>query len=165
MTLDELLAIEEIKQLRSKYSYCYDSADIDGLMSLFTDDAVCEWDASHGGTWDGAEAIRRNYLACFQAYGEGQPWKVMHAVTNPWIAFVDETTAEGRWFMLDFNFLDLTPDPLGCIGIYNDLYKKVDGKWLIHRCKIDFLYPNRELVGGTPGTMWTKKTAAPSEGL
>lgn len=45
----------------------------------------------------------------------------------------------------------MTADPLGCIGIYNDLYHRVDGGWKIPRTRLDFLYPDRNITGGVPG--------------
>lgn len=150
MTVDEMLAMEEIKQLRSKYSHCYDANDLDGLVELFTDDAICEWDQAHGGAWVGKQAIRENYAHYFELFGR-RAWIVLHAVTNPWIEITSPNTAEGRWFMLDFNFCGLTEDPLGCIGIYDDLYHRVNGVWKIHRTRLDFLYPDRNITGGIPG--------------
>ena len=40
MTLDDLLDIEEIKQVRYLYSHYYDGNRLDDLVDLFTDDAV-----------------------------------------------------------------------------------------------------------------------------
>lgn len=150
MSLDELLAEEEIKKLRSKYSHFYDANRLDDLVDLFTDDAICEWDEAHGGSWVGKEQIRENYSRYFKEFGS-QEWIVMHAITNPWVEITSPTTAEGRFFMLDFNFCGLTSDPLGCIGVYDDLYKKIDGVWKIHRTRLDFLYPDRIITGGVPG--------------
>lgn len=150
MTVEEVIAREEILQLRSKYSHFYDANQLEELVDLFTEDAVCEWDEAHGGCWIGREEIRRNYSRCFKEFGDRE-WIVMHAVTNPWIEITSPDTAEGRWFMLDFNFCGLTQDPLGCIGVYDDLYKKVDGIWKIHRTRLDFLYPDRKITGGVPG--------------
>lgn len=150
MTIEELLEIEEIKKLRSQYSHFYDANRLDDLVNLFTQDAICEWDASHGGCWVGKEQIRANYERYFKEFGNKE-WIVMHAITNPWIELTGPDRAEGRYFMLDFNFCGLTKDPLGCIGVYDDAYKKIDGKWKIHRTRLDFLYPDRIITGGIPG--------------
>ncbi len=43
-------------------------------------------------------------------------------------------------------------NPLALFGVYDDVYRKVDGKWLIARTRIDFLWPNRSFFGyRTPG--------------
>ena len=43
MTIDELLDIESIRKLRTLYSYYLDAGELDPLVALFTDDAVCEF--------------------------------------------------------------------------------------------------------------------------
>jgi hypothetical protein len=69
----------------------------------------------------------------------------MHAVTNPWIRLIDEETAHGRWYLLDLNTTEGAENPLILFGVYDDVYKKVAGRWLIHRTRIDFLWPRREV--------------------
>ena len=55
-------------------------------------------------------------------------------------------TAKGRCYLLDLNLADGNPDPLFLFGVYDDLYKKVDGNWLIYRTRIDFLWPTRHIM-------------------
>jgi hypothetical protein len=43
MTVDELLEMEAIKQVRHLYSHYYDGNRLEDLVSLFTDDAICEF--------------------------------------------------------------------------------------------------------------------------
>ena len=93
MTLEELLEKETIKELRIMYSHYFDGKNIDGLVDLFTDDAVCEFGPNYGGDWVGKEQIRQNFAQ--YAEGEGAPFAVLHAVTNPWIRLIDESTANG----------------------------------------------------------------------
>ena len=145
MTIEELLTKEEIKELRICYSHHFDGKDIDALVDLFTDDAVCEFGPAFGGDWVGKDQIRRNFAAYAQQ--EGPPFGVLHAVTNPWIRLIDETTANGRWYLHDLFTAEGVENPLGLYGIYDDVYKKVDGRWLIHRTRIDFLWPRREYYG------------------
>ena len=71
----------------------------------------------------------------------------MHATTNPWIRLIDEDTAYGRWYLLDIITDPARENPLGLFGIYDDVYKKVDGDWKIHRTRIDFLWPQRDFTG------------------
>jgi hypothetical protein len=71
----------------------------------------------------------------------------MHSVTNPWIRLVDSTTANGRWYLHDLRTSEGADNPLILYGIYDDIYKKVFGKWRIHRTRIDFLWPQREFYG------------------
>lgn len=150
MTVAEYLEIEEIKKVRSLYSHYYDSNDLDSLVSLFTEDAVCEWDLDHGGTWKGIEEIRQRYHQWSEKFGNRE-FIVMHAVTNPWIELTGPDTAEGRWFLIDLNFTDSHVNPLRTAGIYDDEYKKINGIWKIRRTRLDFLWPKRHIKGGTPG--------------
>ena len=149
-TLEQLNDLEEIRKVRSLYSHFYDANDLENLMDLFTEDAVCEWDEKHGGTWVGKAKIREKYQYFFDLYSGY--FKVMHAVTNEWVELTGPCSAEGRCFLLDYNFIDSgKSSPLGTVGIYDDEYKKVDGKWKIYRTRIDFLWPDYEVIGGIPG--------------
>ena len=38
-------------------------------------------------------------------------------------------------------------NPLILFGVYDDVYKKVDGRWKIWRTRIDFLWPKRHYFG------------------
>ena len=63
MTIEELLEIEAIKNTRHLYSHYYDGNKLDELVSLFTDDAVCEFGPEFGGDWVGKDQIRAKYKA------------------------------------------------------------------------------------------------------
>ena len=145
MTLEELLEKETIKEIRIKYSHYFDGKMVDDLADLFCADAVCEFGPDYGGDWVGKEAIRANFAR--YAEREGPPFGVLHAVTNPLITLIDATTASGRWYLHDLNTQEGVDNPLILYGIYDDVYKKVFGKWLIQRTKIDFLWPKRQYTG------------------
>lgn len=141
MTIEELLEIEEIKNLRIMYSHNYDGARLDDLVDLFTDDAICEFGPEYGGDWIGKEAIRKNYDVNIS--GEGDPHEVMHAVTNHTVELTGPDSAKGRAYLLDLRTKVGVENPLLLFGIYDEIYKKVGGKWKIHRTRIDFLWPKR----------------------
>jgi hypothetical protein len=143
--IEELLEIEAIKNVRYGYCHYFDGKQIDDLVDLFTDDAVCEFGPAFGGDWVGREAIRKNFARYAEA--EGEAYGVLHAVTNPWIRLVDAETATGRWYLLDLNTTVGVENPLILFGIYDDVYKKSDGRWRIYRTRIDFLWPRREYYG------------------
>ena len=145
MTIEELLEIEEIKKLRIMYSHYFDGGDLDNLAMLFAEDAVCEFGAEYGGDWVGRATIKKNYGN--YATPDTPPHSFMHANTNPWIRLLDDTTANGRWYLLDLNLSPEAENPIALFGIYDDEYKKIDGKWYIQRTRIDFLWPRREFHG------------------
>ena len=145
MTIEELLAIEAIKNLRYSYAMYFDAQDLDKMMDLFTEDAVCEFGPAFGGDWVGKAQIREKFA---QVIGhEGPRFGVLHVVSNPWIRFIDDETANGRWYLQDLRTTEGVENPLILFGIYDDVYHKRDGRWLIHRTRIDFLWPRREFHG------------------
>lgn len=144
-TLQQLSDLEQIRTLRTVYSHFYDSQDLDGLCSLFADDAVCQWDERHGGTWRGIREIRQNYQNYFDLYPGC--FSVVHSVTNHWIDLTGDTTAHGRCFLLDFNFLKTERvSPLGTVGVYDDFYRKTADGWKFQRVSLDFLWPERAIL-------------------
>jgi ketosteroid isomerase-like protein len=143
-TLQDLLDVEEIKNLRTLYSHYFDGQEIDKLMGLFTEDVICEFGPEYGGNWVGHETIRKNFLGYME--NEGQPWSVMHAITNHIIELTGPDTARGRCYLLDLNLTDADQNPLFLVGVYDDLYRKADGRWLIDRTRIDFLWPDRHIM-------------------
>jgi hypothetical protein len=149
MTIEELLAIEEIRNLRLEYSASFDHQDLDALMSLFTADAVCDFGSY--GVWCGTDSIRRNYK---ENMGQvGSEFDSLHVVTNPLIKLTSPTTATGRWYLIDLltrqkpvTALETRgghDSPLLWLGLYEDDYCKVGDAWKIAYCKLSFLWPTR----------------------
>ena len=52
-----------------------------------------------------------------------------------------------RAYLLDLRTTEGVENPLILFGIYDDLYRKVDDAWKIHRTRIDFLWPRRQYLG------------------
>lgn len=145
-TIEQLLEIDAIKELRYLYSHFYDGNRLDDLIDLFTDDAVCEFGPNFGGDWVGKAFIRARYHDFLHGSARAVHSQ-MHAVTNPWIRLLSATEASGRWYQLNLNVSEGAANPLTLFGIYDDVYRKVDGDWKIHRTRIDFLWPKREFYG------------------
>jgi ketosteroid isomerase-like protein len=145
MTLEQLLQIEEIRQLRVRYSHCFDGQRLEELVDLFTEDAVCEFGPDFGGDWVGKARIRESYARYLAR--EGPEFGVLHAVTNHDVTLVDDTTALGRSYLLDLRTTEGVANPLILFGVYDDLYRKLGGAWKIHRTRIDFLWPKRHYTG------------------
>lgn len=143
MTIDDLLDIEKIKATRHLYSHYYDGGEVDKLAALFTEDAVCEFGPNYGGDWVGRETIHANYRKFMSRYGG--TFNVMHAVTNPFITLKGPDRAIGRWYLLDLRTAVGTENPLILFGLYDDEYRKTGDAWLIHRTRIHFLWPNRDV--------------------
>jgi len=154
MTIEELLSLEEIRNLRIGYAAHMDAQDVDALAALFTEDAVCEFGSY--GTWSGRRTIRENYVSVMAQVV--RPFDAIHVVTNPWVQLTSSDTAHGRWYLIEM-LPTQHPEsglatqgghenPLFYLGIYEDEYRKVEGRWLIARVKLHFLWPER--VGNGP---------------
>lgn len=153
MDLHEFLEKESIRELRYAYSACIDGQDYGQLATLFTEDAVCEFGMEFGGNWVGRETIATNYRTVMATYGG--PFEVIHVVTNPLITLTGPYTARGRWYLLDLLHRQQpgTPavtaggetNPLLYTAIYEDEYRKVEGRWLFSRIRIHLLWPLRTL--------------------
>ncbi|MCC6382038.1 MAG: nuclear transport factor 2 family protein [Dehalococcoidia bacterium] len=141
----ELLEIEAVRKLRVLYSHYFDIRDVNSLAGLFAEDAVCEFGESYGGDWVGRDAIRKGYAN--YATADAPPFSFMHAVTNAWVELTGPDTARGRAYLLDLNLAPGVEQPLLLVGVYDDLYRKIDGRWYITRTRIDFLWPRRDYHG------------------
>ena len=142
-TLDDLLDLEAIRDLRIKYSHYFDAGEVDRLVDLFTDDAVCEFGEDYGGDWVGRETIRQNYVR----YHEDEPaFRFLHATTNHLVELRGADRATGRAYLLDL-VLAAEGQPLQLLGIYDDDYVKQGGEWRIALTRIDFLWPRRSIPG------------------
>ena len=146
MTIDELLEIEEIRQLRYLYALYLDAGEIDKLVGLFTEDGVAEWPEHMGGFWIGRERMHQGWLDVYQE--ENSPFSMVHIATNPFVRLTGPDTANGRYYGISVHTSEEDiKDVINVIGIHDDLYKKVDGKWYFEKTRYDFLYPNRIYQG------------------
>ena len=146
MTMDDVINIEEIKQLKNLYSYYWDGGEVDKLMDLFTDDGACEFGAKYG-NWEGKAAVTAGFKGLLERHSaEGRrAFQVMHAFANPVIQITGPDTATGRWFLMEFTTTEGEAHPPRNFGIYHDEYRKVNGSWKIKRTSVDLLWPNRDV--------------------
>ncbi len=139
---NDIVEIEKIRKLRALYSYHFDSRNLDKLISLFTDDAVCEFSEEFGGSWVGIDAIRENYK--IQLDRLGKDWSTVHAITNH-VIDIEGDSASGQCYLLDY-IVSSESNPLFAIAVYYDDYKKVENQWRIHRTRLDFHWMNPGLL-------------------
>jgi hypothetical protein len=146
--LRELLEIEEIRRTRLLYSHLMDTARIDDLARIFTEDAVCEFGPY--GTWAGREAILKNY---HEVEDELPPFYAMHGTCDHLVELTGPDTATGRSYLYEpMTQKAADENPFIYLGAYDDEYQKVDGQWLIARCTLQFLWPERHTSSDFPGT-------------
>ncbi|MBF6643877.1 MULTISPECIES: nuclear transport factor 2 family protein [Chryseobacterium] len=150
-TVEDILAIERIKKLRIKYAHYLDSGNIEGLLSLFSADAICQTDRE---PWRGREEIRTGLEKAFADYDSQKhgSYPFLHAITNQWVELTGNGTAQGRCYLIDLvTQRDKGESPLLLLGIYSDEYRLIEDSWQITRSRLDLAWPQRDILGGEPG--------------
>jgi ketosteroid isomerase-like protein len=140
----QLLIEDDIRKVKILYSQLMDAGRIDDVAELFTEDAVCVF--GRFGEWHGRDEIRANFAAVDRDHHHGLPFHAMHATTDHWVEITGADTAIGRSYLIDL--VSGTPadgQPLVILGTYDETYRKVDGAWLIERCVLQFLWPDRHV--------------------
>ena len=145
-TIDRLLAIEEIKQLKARYFRFMDTKDWDGLRTIFCDDAVfaaraslsIEGRASEGRAADSNEWIHHggDNIVEFIKRAIGGARTVHHGHCHE-VEIVAPTEATGVIAMED-QIWDEAGQVLnlhGC-GHYHETYRWADGRWRILSSRI-----------------------------
>jgi ketosteroid isomerase-like protein len=123
---DDVAAICELK---TRYCWYFDDGDLDGVVALFTDDAVCELGSF--GSWRGREEIIAGYRG--QMVDSQVPGGRIHALSNPLIEVAGDH-ATGRWYLVDYDISGGSEQqPIRLLASYRDEYRCVDGQWLIVR--------------------------------
>ncbi len=150
MTVEELLEVESIRKLRVRYSYYLDAGELDSLVALFTDDAVCEFGPY--GVWRGRVMIAENYRRVLGGGLKRGPFQSLHVNTNHWVEITGEARAIGRLYLIDLAVGgDPKVNPMIWLGVYDEAYARVDGQWRIGRSSLQFMWPERHLTAGFPG--------------
>ena len=147
--LRNLLEVEAIKKVRQLYSHLMDTQQVDALVALFSEDAICEFGPDFG-TWHGRETISRNYHQVFTG-DAANAFQSMHNISNHWVELIGTNKAVGRSYLIDAVTTTAATDmPIVWLGVYDEAYEKVNGKWLISRCSLHFFWPKRGVGEGFP---------------
>ena len=145
--LDQLWDIEAIKQAQYTYAYNVDHGNLDGVMAVFSEDAIAEY-ALPGYPplqFVGKEAIEV-FLGAFVFPGN----PITHVMVMPYIV-VDGKKASGVFYLWNIsnpgvNCEDSEGDVGFIRGWYNNEYEKVKGEW-----KITHLRFSAEVTGTLQG--------------
>lgn len=144
-TLDELLAIEAIKQLKARYFLLMDTKRWDEWRELFTEDVRIEGGPRHDDRDAFVEFVRKG-LEDVQSAHQGH---------MPIIELTGETTARGTWAMSDdllfpsgHPWAGTEPRRLG-YGHYHEEYRKMDGEWRIAAMRLTRIVEWDEAAPGT----------------
>jgi hypothetical protein len=137
--LTQLLAIEQIKQVKARYFRSIDTKDIALLRTVFTDDATfdvrcsvtLEPDPEGRGYQEGGDAITAFIAAAIA------PNRCVHHGHCHEIEVLSETEARGVIAMEDMVYLEADQSLIfHGMGHYHETYRKVDGQWRIHTLRL-----------------------------
>ena len=126
LTVDDLIAMEEIKRLKYKYVRCLDQKRWDDIAECFVPAAVASYG---GGAWafEGRDAI----LDFLRSSMGSEKFLSGHRVGQPEIDITGPDTAKAIWALSDtVAQLEFGVDIRGG-AFYEDEYVKVDGEWKI----------------------------------
>lgn len=128
--------IEQIRQLKFRYCRCIDTANLDELKTLFTEDASVRY---QGGSYL-FEAQGRDKILEAIGYAFHSQAIALHHVNHPEIELISSTEAKGTWYLKDW-FLDLKNRIItDGSALYKDTYVKRNGNWLIQRATYERIY-------------------------
>ncbi len=137
MTAEDLLDIEAIKILKSRYFRFMDTKQWDNWAELFTADFYGIYTGDHPDIeFHGRDDIvskNREMLA---------EHRTVHHGHNPDITLTGNNTAIGVWAMMDY--VDIPGARFQGYGHYHDEYRKENGQWRIskvhlRRLRVDVL--------------------------
>jgi hypothetical protein len=129
MTVEELVDIEAIKQLKARYCRYLDTKDWSAWRAIFTDDFHSDTAESGGKVIDGAD----EFVAFTRKSLRNQA--TVHQVHAPEIELTSPTTARGIWALEDVVRFGPGVNLRG-YGHYEETYQKVDGQWHISSSKL-----------------------------
>jgi hypothetical protein len=145
-SLEDLLDIHAIQQLKHRYLRCLDQKDWATLRTCFTPDAH----ASYGGgskELDGVDAI----MAFLTESMGSEGMLTSHRGTQPEIDLVGPDEATGIWALEDVVIHQDFGVTIHGASFYEDRYVKVDGTWLIastgYKRTYEELWPRTSLQG------------------
>ncbi|MEF8900117.1 MAG: nuclear transport factor 2 family protein [Halovenus sp.] len=129
-TLEDRREIEELKHL---YGYYIDKKRWDDLFALFTEDVRLEF------SWEGMDSYEgRDSLEEYVESIESQRDFMSHMFHNP-VIDIDGDEAQGQWYF-EAVLTDHDGNALWSQGRYDDVYRRVDGEWKIHRVVTTYHY-------------------------
>jgi uncharacterized protein (TIGR02246 family) len=119
-----------IQQLIVKYAHVYDSLDVEGYVSVFTDDAKFTFT---GNELNGRDEIREFITGAKQRRESApdQTTKSYHSISNTRIQFESDTLAHHRSYWQVVSCTTGSPCAITNMGYYDDVVVKQDGEWLI----------------------------------
>jgi uncharacterized protein (TIGR02246 family) len=133
-TVERLVAIEEIKQLKARYFRCMDTKDWDGFTMVFAPDARMDVSGELSGDPTDGRGVTTGSreITAFVRESIDNVTTVHHGHT-PEIDVTSPTSAAGVWAMEDHLWWPEGPSTttMHGYGHYHETYEKQDGRWRI----------------------------------
>ena len=136
--LDRLVAIEEIKCLRARWSKLVDELRWQELSSVLAADAELDLSATASLAGAAIPSVRGAQAICdFLEARLGPQSRQVHIVTMPEIHLDSETEAHGSWRQESFIHTLAGKGKVGIgYGTIEDTYRKIDGRWLFQTMQV-----------------------------
>lgn len=133
-TLDDLLAIESIRQLKARYCLTCDSHDWAGYRACFTDDARISGDLPVDGAGESPTFAVDDWPA---RVALTLLMKSFHTVHQATIEVTGPTTARGLWAYTQRGFGQTA-------GYYSEEYRRGEDGWRISAMRITAIHPHAD---------------------
>ncbi len=144
--VQRLIDIEEIQRIRNAYFRCLDTANIDELRELLTEDYQCR---CMGGDYEYAASTRDEFLGMVSDSFNSK-MVTQHNGHGPEIEILSPTEAKGLWYFSDQVYNFFTKEFLIGTGLYYDRYVKIDDRWKIQYAEYERVYEATEILPRPP---------------
>ena len=134
---DRLVDQLAIHEVRARYNHFYDSKDLEGFLSIFTDDGLLQ--LGPAGWAKGKDELRAALAGPMMAADFAA-----HFTTDEMTEFTGPDTARGTSRFAVHTGRD--PAIEGA-GTYHDTYRRLDGEWKLSSRTIEFFYFGPRAVG------------------
>jgi len=141
-----LVDVEEIKRLKNAYFRCIDTANIDELRELLTEDYSC---SCIGGDYEYTASGREQFLEMTRDSFNSK-MVTQHNAHGPEIDLLSPTGATGLWYFSDQVYNFFTKEFLMGTGLYRDRYVKQEGRWKIEHAAYERVYEVTETLPRPP---------------
>jgi hypothetical protein len=137
MTPEQLVEIEQIKQLKARYFRLMDTKQWPEWTQVFTEDAVLQWGPKDDNVFRGRDEIVKGVSHVLREA------TTCHHGHMPEIELTGADRARGIWAMYDY--VESPQFVLHGFGHYHEEYRKADGAWRIARLKLTRLREDRQM--------------------
>lgn len=125
--------IEAIRQEKSRYVYCLDFRDWDGVVDHYTDNAKVDF--GELGKYEGRKEITKFFKEDFPPLISF----TLHMTQDP-IIQVNGDIAKGRWYMHESLTFAKSNRPSWGAARYDDEFKRINGTWKCSKSNITIFY-------------------------